>query len=110
MTAKKQRVPEWAEEFVDGTCPCGQSRLVSVESWGGTSTACVNTGWGTTRCPLARLRKSIERRRAWAKRNWGPKSLPLCPNGCGERGPHFVPPSMGDPGFFTCTPKEREHG
>jgi hypothetical protein len=28
---------------------------------------------------------------------------PLCMNGCGERGPHFVPPSMGEPGFFICT-------
>ncbi|NGZ99650.1 hypothetical protein G5V59_02640 [Nocardioides sp. W3-2-3] len=28
----------------------------------------------------------------------------LCPNGCGEPGPHFVPPSLGDRGFFTCAP------
>ncbi len=28
----------------------------------------------------------------------------LCPNGCGEPGPHYVPPSLGDSGFFTCTP------
>jgi len=27
---------------------------------------------------------------------------------CGEYGAHFVPPSMGDKGFFICTPKE-EH-
>ena len=27
-----------------------------------------------------------------------------CPN-CGEKGPHFVPPSLGDPGMFVC--KER---
>lgn len=33
---------------------------------------------------------------------WGGK----CPNGCGEPGPHFVPPSFGDPGFFMCTPRE----
>lgn len=24
-----------------------------------------------------------------------------CPN-CGHPGPHFIPPSFGDPGFFTC--------
>lgn len=24
-----------------------------------------------------------------------------CPN-CGGEGPHFVPPSMGEPGFFYC--------
>jgi hypothetical protein len=27
----------------------------------------------------------------------------MCPNGCGGPGPHFVPPSMGDAGFFICT-------
>lgn len=25
----------------------------------------------------------------------------ICPN-CGEKGPHFVPPSLGDKGFFIC--------
>lgn len=25
----------------------------------------------------------------------------ICPN-CGEPGPHFVPPSFGDKGFFIC--------
>lgn len=25
---------------------------------------------------------------------------------CGEEGPHFVPPCCGDPGFFSCKPKE----
>jgi hypothetical protein len=29
-----------------------------------------------------------------------------CINGCGELGPHYVPPSSGEAGFFTCTPKE----
>lgn len=29
----------------------------------------------------------------------------MCPNGCGGPGPHFVPPSFGDSGFFICTPK-----
>lgn len=28
----------------------------------------------------------------------------LCPNGCGEPGPHYCPPSMGEPGFYTRTP------
>lgn len=27
-----------------------------------------------------------------------------CPNNCGEPGPHFVPPSLGEAGFYTCTP------
>lgn len=29
-----------------------------------------------------------------------------CPN-CGEYGPHFVPPSLGEPGMFICKKKER---
>jgi hypothetical protein len=33
----------------------------------------------------------------------------MCPNGCGEPGPHFVPPGFGSPGVFVCTPKEN-HG
>ena len=28
----------------------------------------------------------------------------LCPNGCGQPGPHFVPPSLGEKGFFHCEP------
>lgn len=28
-----------------------------------------------------------------------------CSN-CGEKGPHFVPPCFGDPGFFICDKKE----
>lgn len=28
----------------------------------------------------------------------------MCPNGCGGLGPHFVPPSLGDRGFYACTP------
>lgn len=29
-----------------------------------------------------------------------------CPNRCGGPGPHFVPPSLGQRGFFSCTPIE----
>lgn len=29
----------------------------------------------------------------------------LCSNGCGQPGPHFVPPSLGEPGAYICTPK-----
>ena len=25
----------------------------------------------------------------------------LCMN-CGKKGPHFVPPSLGEPGFYMC--------
>lgn len=31
-----------------------------------------------------------------------------CINGCGQKGPHFIPPSLGDPGFFICTPIKSE--
>ena len=30
-----------------------------------------------------------------------------CSN-CGEEGPHFVPPSFGDPGFFICVSLEEK--
>ena len=37
------------------------------------------------------------RARAWQ----GPVPVSLCPQ-CGKPGPHFVPPSLGDAGFFSC--------
>lgn len=33
---------------------------------------------------------------------WGRLKRGLCPS-CGEKGPHFVPPSLGDDGFYYCT-------
>jgi hypothetical protein len=30
-----------------------------------------------------------------------------CPN-CTENGPHFVPPSFGEPGFWTCGMRTKE--
>lgn len=30
----------------------------------------------------------------------------LCPNGCGEVGPHYVGPCLGDAGFYTCKKAE----
>lgn len=27
----------------------------------------------------------------------------ICPN-CGKEGPHYVPPSLGEEGFFVCDP------
>lgn len=47
--------------------------------------------------------------RRWARRaavrERGRQTQPLCPNGCGQPGPHFVPPSLGQPGFYSCEPK-----
>ena len=51
---------------------------------------------------------STRRERALKRQRWVydaqgiPK--PKCMN-CGEAGPHFVPPSFGDPGFYTCGPR-----
>lgn len=28
----------------------------------------------------------------------------MCPNGCGQRGPHYAPGGLGSPGMFLCTP------
>jgi hypothetical protein len=51
----------------------------------------------------------MSRRRMNRKKGRNPgllaKSQPLCRN-CGERGPHFVPPSFGDPGFYICKRSE----
>lgn len=30
----------------------------------------------------------------------------MCPNNCGEPGPHFIPPGFGSPGMFMCKPLE----
>lgn len=49
----------------------------------------------------ARQRLKAQRRAAeHAQRNRA-RTRP-CPNGCGADGPHYVPPSLGDPGFFLC--------
>jgi hypothetical protein len=59
-----------------------------------------------------RRRKAAQRIAAEEERNRHRKfsaKFKLCLNGCGEPGPHFVPPSFGDPGFFMCTPKEESN-
>lgn len=50
--------------------------------------------------------KAQKREAFWGKRNVGPngKNRRPCPN-CGEPGPHFVPPSLGDPGQYICASK-----
>ena len=51
---------------------------------------------------------TLRRDRRRGKKKQAKTFLPLghkCSN-CGEDGPHFVPPSFGDPGFYMCTPKE----
>jgi hypothetical protein len=44
-----------------------------------------------------RRAKARERRAKFIERHGQ-----LCMNGCGKPGPHFVPPSMGESGFYTC--------
>ena len=41
-----------------------------------------------------------DKRRKRARRAKG-QSTSLCFN-CGEMGSHYAPPSLGEPGFFTC--------
>lgn len=48
-----------------------------------------------------RLRKAAAKAVQHARDPWGG----TCPNGCGGRGPHFVPPSLGERGFYVCTKK-----
>lgn len=47
-------------------------------------------------------RKKNNRQKAFRKSAAGIKLSPNCMN-CGGKGPHFVPPSFGDAGFFICT-------
>jgi hypothetical protein len=50
-----------------------------------------------------RKRRAQAHNRVTFARTW-PNGVPrhLC-MACGEPGPHFVPPSFGDEGFFMCT-------
>ena len=52
-------------------------------------------------------RKKIEREGAYHQIMLDNKLYSPCSN-CGERtGPHFVPPSFGDRGFFMCEKKKQ---
>lgn len=50
-----------------------------------------------------RRRKAAERRAAYLQHG-ARKKIP-CMNGCGDFGPHYIPPSFGDPGFYMCEKK-----
>ncbi len=47
--------------------------------------------------------KKNQRKKLWGQTPMGAPSP--CPN-CGEPGPHFVPPSLGEKGFFMCEAKQ----
>ena len=49
-------------------------------------------------------RKDRDKARGHARHLHTKHGQTFCPN-CGLRGAHFVPPSLGEPGFFTCTPR-----
>lgn len=49
----------------------------------------------------------MNRQKKKVKRELKPKIVIVCSN-CGERGPHFVPPSCGDPGYYICTHKKSQ--
>lgn len=53
---------------------------------------------------ISRVKKQ-KRLSAYRKTQSYIKSVASCLN-CGGMGPHFVPPSFGDPGFYTCKKKE----
>lgn len=48
---------------------------------------------------------SRKERRERAQTTWGRIKAGVCLN-CGKQGPHYVPPSFGDPGFYMCESKE----
>ena len=47
-------------------------------------------------------RERAEKRRQWVQAANGRSGLVRRCGNCGEAGPHFVPPSFGDPGFYAC--------
>lgn len=49
-------------------------------------------GW----CGVSEPRNATEHDSAWDRLKRG-----VCPN-CAEKGPHFIPPSFGESGFYTC--------
>lgn len=49
---------------------------------------------------VSRIKKR-KRQEAYRKTDAFAKTLRTCRN-CGEKGPHFVPPGFGGPGFYSC--------
>lgn len=43
----------------------------------------------------------ISNRKKNIRKALGLRESPTCPN-CGKEGPHFVPPSFGEDGYFVC--------
>lgn len=46
------------------------------------------------------MKIKMQRRLEWAEKNM-PKKPSICIN-CGKEGSHFVPPCLGEDGFFWC--------
>lgn len=57
----------------------------------------------------AQQRRRNRRRRRRAEQKGKDRLIKACPN-CGKKGPHFVPPCFGDPGFFVCEPERQGPG
>ena len=54
---------------------------------------------------MSTRRERAAKRHRWVRAANAKNGLvPRCWN-CGEAGPHFVPPSFGDPGFYICERK-----
>jgi len=49
--------------------------------------------------------KDREKAREHARQLYTLYDKPICPN-CKEAGAHFAPPSVSEPGFFTCEKEE----
>lgn len=51
---------------------------------------------------MSTRRERAAKRRQWVESANRRKGLVKRCLNCGEAGPHFVPPSFGDPGFYIC--------
>lgn len=100
---------EWIDVIIlgiDGASRAGHSPEVIVQALVTKQTKNENRKWPDWR--TAAPDKAIEHVRTEEEQKAKEQEVPQtpnCPNGCGEPGPHFVPPSFSDPGFYICKPK-----
>jgi len=110
VTTPERKLPEgvWVQKFRDGWYVCKDSddrgwfRVFRKQSaWSGYCAPSAFTGADghpTASAALAAYWKWHDEQSENAKEE---KREPVCPQ-CGHPGSHFVPPSLGEPGFYYC--------
>ena len=57
---------------------------------------------------MSKTKRRLQAQKREAAARGGGSTFPSKCLNCGEKGPHFVPPSFGDAGFFMCIKKVRD--